>query len=196
MLLAGLFVVAFSHSLTSPISAHVPDSSTPDSLCAAIVTCDCDPTGTRTVFDITYSCIGVIVLSTYLAIHHNIPDQNDSQAQVEWVKIKTTLFALITPEIVIIWAIRERIMAKDIFRKNQHRKWTRTHEFFVQMGGLMQYVDNGVGGTYRKEIKDRGKEDILAKVVVIVPTTWFATQCIARHVQGADSCDGPGDALD
>ncbi|KAF8646429.1 hypothetical protein AX16_007222 [Volvariella volvacea WC 439] len=35
-----------------------------------------------------------------------------------------------------------------------------------------------------KEIKDHGKGDILAKALVVVQTTWFVAQCIARHAQG------------
>jgi hypothetical protein len=34
------------------------------------------------------------------------------------------------------------------------------------------------------EIKDRSKSDALSKTIVIVQTTWFAAQCIARAAQG------------
>ncbi|KAF8657418.1 hypothetical protein AX16_002215 [Volvariella volvacea WC 439] len=141
-------------------------------------------------------------------MHHNIPDQDDSPMKVAWLKIRTTLYALVAPEMVIMWAIRQRIMAGRIAEQNKHRGWTRTHGFFVQMGGLMQRVDDGGEVTYRvagvttpsspsvnwtavkipripeKEIKDHGKGDLLAKVIVVLQTTWFVAQCIARHVQG------------
>ncbi|KAF8642440.1 hypothetical protein AX16_009494 [Volvariella volvacea WC 439] len=199
MLLASLFLAAFAHSYASPTPVTVPGSTIPSPLCvvaAAITTSRCDPTRTRTIFDILYSCIGVILLCTYISIHHNIPDQSDSWARVTWMKIRTTLYALIAPEMVILWAIRQRIMAGKIAEENKHRGWTKTHGFFVQMGGLMQRID----GVYRvasvtnpsmkiphipeKEIMDHGKGDLLAKALVIVQTTWFVAQCIARHVQG------------
>ncbi|KAJ2917927.1 hypothetical protein MD484_g2479, partial [Candolleomyces efflorescens] len=36
----------------------------------------------------------------------------------------------------------------------------------------------------RDEIKDRSKSDALSKTVVLVQTSWFAAQCIARAAQG------------
>ncbi|KAF8645313.1 hypothetical protein AX16_007910 [Volvariella volvacea WC 439] len=206
MLLATLFLAALAHSLASPLPAPLPGSTIPSPVCvvaATITASRCDPTRTRTIFDILNSCIGVILLCTYISMHHNIPDQNDSRARVAWLKLRTTLYALIAPEVVIMWAIRQRIMAGRIAEENKHRGWTRTHGFFVQMGGLMQREVQGVE-TYKvagadiivdwgrlkiphipeKEIKDHGKGDLLAKAVVVVQTTWFVAQCIARHVEG------------
>ncbi|KAF8646426.1 hypothetical protein AX16_007219 [Volvariella volvacea WC 439] len=202
MFLASLFLAAVARSLASPVSVTVRGTTIPSPVCvvaAAMTVSRCDPTRTRTIFDILYSCIGVILLCTYISIHHNIPDQNDSRAKVMWLKVRTTLYALIAPELVIMWAIRQRIMAGRIMEKNKHRRWTRTHGFFVQMGGLMQrqrdsmykvlcnediMKETKMPAIPEKEIRDHGKGDILAKVLVLVQTTWFVAQCIARHVQG------------
>ncbi|KAF8657422.1 hypothetical protein AX16_002219 [Volvariella volvacea WC 439] len=207
MFLASLFLAIFARSLASPVPVTIPGSSIPSPVCivaAAITASKCDPARNRTLFDILYSCIGVILLCTYISMHHNIPDQNDSWRKVMWMKIRTTLYALIAPEMVIMWAIRQRIMAGKIVQENNHRGWTMTHGFFVQMGGLVQHID----GVYRvagvtnpqnrsvdwksmkiphipeKEIKDRGKGDLLAKAIVIIQTTWFVAQCVARHIEG------------
>ncbi|KAF8645819.1 hypothetical protein AX16_007551 [Volvariella volvacea WC 439] len=207
MFLAGLLLAAIARALASPVPTSVPDRSIPSPLCAvaaAVTASTCDPTRTRTLFDILWSCIGVILLCTYISIHPNIPDQTDSWAKSTWMRVRTTLYALLAPEVVIIWAIRQRIMAGKIARRNQHRGWTRTHGFFVQMGGLMRRVGTGQRATYRvscirydthwetvkipripeKEIRDRGKGDILSKAIVVIQTSWFVAQCIARHVQG------------
>ncbi|KAF8646425.1 hypothetical protein AX16_007218 [Volvariella volvacea WC 439] len=202
MFLAGFFFAAFARSLASPVPVSVPGATIPSPVCivaAAMTASRCDPTRTRTIPDILYSCIGVILLCTYISIHHNIPDQNDSRTKVIWIKIRTTLYALIAPEVVIMWAIRQRIMAGKIADENKHRRWTRTHGFYIQMGGLMQRQGDS---TYQvlchediakevkipdipeKEIKDHGKGDILAKALVVIQTTWFVAQCIARHNQG------------
>ncbi|KAF8645290.1 hypothetical protein AX16_007927 [Volvariella volvacea WC 439] len=204
MFLAGLFLTAFARSLASPVPITVPGSTTPSPVCvvAAVITASrCDPTQTRTLFDILYSCIGVILLCTYISMHHNIPDQDDSWAKVTWLKLRTTLYALIVPELVMMWAIRQWIMARNIARQNSDRGWTKTHGFFVQMGGLVQKESGGEVG-YRvvcdpkkltgmkipcipeKEIQDHGKGDLLAKAIVVIQTTWFVAQCIARRVQG------------
>ncbi|KAF8642785.1 hypothetical protein AX16_009418 [Volvariella volvacea WC 439] len=210
MLLMSLFLAAFAQSLASPVPVAVPGNNIPSPVCvvaAAVTASRCDPTRTRTIFDILYSCIGVILLCTYISIHHNIPDQNDSWAKVTWLKLRTTLYALIAPEIVIMWAIRQWIMARRIARENQDRRWTVTHGFFIQMGGLVQCIKEGERTRYEvlcppgpwalqewkstkipfipeKEIQDHGKGDLLAKAVVVIQTTWFVAQCIARHVQG------------
>ncbi|KAF8642441.1 hypothetical protein AX16_009495 [Volvariella volvacea WC 439] len=202
MFLASLFLTAFGRALASPVPVTVTGSTLPSPVCvvaASVTASRCDPTRTRTIFDILYSCIGVILLCTYISMHHNIPDQNDSWAKLMWIKMRMTFYALIAPEIIIMWAIRQRIMAGRIAQKNKHRGWTRTHGFFVQMGGLVQRQNDS---TYQvlcdekdvegariphipeKEIKDHGKGDLLAKALVVVQTTWFVAQCISRHVQG------------
>ncbi|KAF8642793.1 hypothetical protein AX16_009426 [Volvariella volvacea WC 439] len=211
MLLASLFIAAFARSIASPVPTAIPSSiPSPVYVVAATITASqCDPTRTRTIFDILYSCIGVILLCTYISIHHNIPDQNDSWAKATWLKIRTTLYALIAPEMVMMWAIRQWVMARRIARANKHRGWTSTHGFFIQMGGLVQRKQTREGTTYEvlctteyrdnedrnmksvkipcipeKEIQDHGKGDLLAKAIVVVQNTWFVAQCIARHVQG------------
>ncbi|KAF8657410.1 hypothetical protein AX16_002207 [Volvariella volvacea WC 439] len=209
MLLASLFLAALARSLASPVPISAPGTATPSPVCivaAAITASQCDPTRTRTIFDILYSCIGVILLCTYISIHHNIPDQNDSWAKVAWLKLRTSLYALLAPEMVIMWAIRQRIMAGKIAEQNKDRGWTKTHGFFVQMGGLMQQVEDAGEIAYQvacveimsaeewrniklpriteKEIRDHGKGDILAKAIVVLQTTWFVAQCIARRAQG------------
>ncbi|KAF8642794.1 hypothetical protein AX16_009427 [Volvariella volvacea WC 439] len=188
MLLACLFLAALAHSYASPVPVTVPGGTIPGPayiVAAAMGASQCDSTRTRTTFDILDSCIGVILLCTYISIHHNIPDQHDSRTRVMWLKIRMTLYALMAPEFMIIWAIRQRIAAGKIAEKNKHRRWTRTHGFFVQMGGLMQLQGDL---TYKilcdeedveaakiphipeKEIKDRGKGDFLAKALSLVIT--------------------------
>ncbi|KAF8641289.1 hypothetical protein AX16_010068 [Volvariella volvacea WC 439] len=204
MLLASLLLAAFARSLSSPVPATIPASPIPSPVCvvaAAVTASECDPTRTRTILDILYSCIGVILLCTYISMHHNIPDQDDSWAKVMWSKFRTMLYALMAPEMVIMWAIRQWIMARKIARDNKRRGWTRTHGFFVQMGGLVRRENVRGKLTYRvvcdpsdlkgikipsipeKEIKDHGKGDLLAKALVVVQTTWFVAQCIARRVE-------------
>ncbi|KAF8658899.1 hypothetical protein AX16_001943 [Volvariella volvacea WC 439] len=217
MFLAGLFLAALARSLASPTPISVPGNpnSSPSPICvvaaASIVPqSQCDPTRTRTLFDILYSCIGVILLCTYISIHHNIPDQGATWMQVKWMRIRTTLYALLAPEFVIMWAIRERVVAGRVANKMKDHGWTRTHGFFLQMGGLVRVRSDstyvvlqerwGVGGGGKrewnalgqceipripeKEIKDHGKGDLLAKAIVVIQTTWFVAQCIARHTQG------------
>jgi hypothetical protein len=85
------------------------------------------------------------------------------------------------------------------------QRWTRTHGFFVSMGGFILCDGDGnmiqtlsierlealvSEGKIRwpcisvDEIKDRSKRDVLSKGFAVLQTTWFITQCIARAVYG------------
>lgn len=86
------------------------------------------------------------------------------------------------------------------------RKWTIAHGFFVQMGGFVLstngrpvqaigcdnngfikdlptlIVENHINAptTTEAELHDRSKGDFISKTVIVLQTTWFIAQCIAR----------------
>lgn len=80
-------------------------------------------------------------------------------------------------------------------------EWTRTHGFFVIMGGF--YLFDGKKPIHplsryevedlvqrgllfppsEREIKDKSKGDALSKGFVLVQVMWFVMQCIARRIQ-------------
>lgn len=80
-------------------------------------------------------------------------------------------------------------------------EWTRTHGFFVAMGGFHLYkgdaplhplsrddikllIENSnVVVPTQRELQDKSKGDAISKGVVIVQTLWFLIQCAARIVQ-------------
>ncbi|TFK31088.1 hypothetical protein BDQ12DRAFT_565058, partial [Crucibulum laeve] len=81
--------------------------------------------------------------------------------------------------------------------------WTKTHAFFIQMGGFMLYEDNSpvrilsitefeellqkneieFPDILEQEIEDKSKGDMLSKGIVVLQTAWFIIQCIARASQ-------------
>jgi hypothetical protein len=107
--------------------------------------------------------------------------------------------ALIAPELTIIWAMRQWLVAgrlADKYKKNHN--WTRVHGFYTLMGGFLLY-DGDTAITplivelespsydfpdiIAEEITDRSKADTLVKGLVILQTGWFIIQCIARGVE-------------
>ncbi|KAF9472931.1 hypothetical protein BDN70DRAFT_967427, partial [Pholiota conissans] len=91
-------------------------------------------------------------------------------------------------------------------------QWTITHGFFLQMGGFMLSEDGRlkhilIDGSRRRtpnklqllynikegiinppriteeDIQDRSKGDIISKTIIILQTTWFIVQCLARWSQ-------------
>ena len=91
-------------------------------------------------------------------------------------------------------------------------RWTLAHGFFLQMGGFMLSEDGRpihilIDGSWpttpnklqliynieegiisppritEEDIQDRSKGDIISKTIIILQTTWFIVQCIARWSQ-------------
>ncbi|KAF8654680.1 hypothetical protein AX16_003470 [Volvariella volvacea WC 439] len=206
---------AISRNLANPVP--VPDNPIPPTspILNAIVsavdyTCQCDPRRVRTLWEIVYNCMSTITLCTFFAIHHNLPDPDASTMGKLWQKIKTTLYALLAPEAIITLAMRQRFVASRIARQYSAQGWTKTHGFFVQMGGLIyndgkdcHVITIGPEGDVRlgdfiisdpgraivlpeiteEEIQDKGKGNFISKAVVVIQTTWFVCNCIARHAQ-------------
>jgi len=111
------------------------------------------------------------------------------------------VYVLFAPEMVILWAARQHYGAKHFAKKHQRRGWTMTHGFFVIMGGFTLHDERGTPlrilepieleklseagrikwpSVTEEEIQDRSKGDCLSKGIVLVQTSWFVTQCIAR----------------
>ncbi|TFK65790.1 hypothetical protein BDN72DRAFT_860393 [Pluteus cervinus] len=158
--------------------------------------CDCSSVDGRTVYEIVRSCLVTIGACVYRAIHQNIPDPELSFWGRLGVTIKVTFCALIAPELIIWWAMRQWFGAKravrDMKEIKPELKWTHTHGQFAQMGGfarkdnkrvlhpmtLCDLVETGQIDidelqVTEKEINDKSKGDILSKTLVAFQTTWF-----------------------
>ncbi|KAF8644493.1 hypothetical protein AX16_008433 [Volvariella volvacea WC 439] len=212
MLLGTLFVFLLSRTLAHPVSP-LPDNPVPPTspvLNAFVTISDCirDPSKIRSTSELVWNCLGTIFICTYVAIHPNMPDRNATKSEKMWQKVKTCLYALLAPEAVIVMAMRQRFNASMIAKQFRGHGWTMTHGFFMIMGGMMQEDGDGYKvvtideyglswlGVERKEggimlptisedeIQDKAKGDFLTKLVVVIQTSWFVIQCIARHAQG------------
>ncbi|KAJ3758603.1 hypothetical protein EV360DRAFT_43528, partial [Lentinula raphanica] len=74
-------------------------------------TCD-DIHRCRTIFQILWSCIGVIVACTWVAVHPNLPGPNEGSTEILWRRLKLMLITLIAPEILVVWASRQWYAAR------------------------------------------------------------------------------------
>ena len=199
----------------------------------------------RSVWNIIWSCLVTIFSCTWVAVHPNIPCPKKRKTNgwidrcilnpiISFAKCRLTLFvcALLVPEYVLAWAIRQFLSARKIFKENESeyktlviflpiaviptnplldRGWSMTHGFFVIMGGFhlferMNNDDRGISpedgeplhpleasnlrdycGSFimltEAEIMDKGKSDWVAKSLVLLQTSWFVMQCIARAMR-------------
>jgi hypothetical protein len=77
-----------------------------------------DPTDRRSLSDIVQSCLATIFACTWLAIHANIPAPDEGFIRVNIARrLKIVLVALIAPELIILWAMRQWFVARFLARR-------------------------------------------------------------------------------
>jgi hypothetical protein len=131
----------------APLPAHflaatLHDSSTVTPTCNDIQNC-------RTRWDIIWSCITTVFLCTWVAVHPNVPEPVETKDLDRWQKAKNRskrfikerlllcVVALLVPDYILAWAIRQRLVAYSIVKKNG-----------TQLGPLKkQYHDTPQGGS-------------------------------------------------
>uniref|UniRef100_A0A0W0FG53 Uncharacterized protein n=1 Tax=Moniliophthora roreri TaxID=221103 RepID=A0A0W0FG53_MONRR len=168
-----------------------------------------DSTSTRTVYSIVWSCLTTVFACTWIAIHPNIPSPTDSQKRKILRRVGIMLVAIMAPEYVAVWALRQWLSAREITKRMRAMSdgppnWTITHSFFLVMGGFMLVDESGVlKGTLthqwmeelkeknliafpsiaEKEIQDKSKGDALSKVILLLQISWFLLQVVARAIR-------------
>lgn len=97
----------------------------------ATVTPTCnDIENCRTRWDIIWSCLTTVFLCTWVAVHPNIPEPVDNKELGLWqrardwsrrfIRERVLLFvvALLVPDYMLAWAIRQRLVAYSIVKRN------------------------------------------------------------------------------
>ncbi|KAK7024606.1 hypothetical protein VNI00_016167 [Paramarasmius palmivorus] len=141
------------YALARPIASSLSASSTDNSTSFDPVTGKCiDINGCRTTTGILWSCLSVIFICTWVAIHPNIPlvekfdHGNDRWTGDRWhpavavyQNVELMVVALLAPEFMILWAMRQREKAKKIGEQFKDYGWGMSHGFFMVMGGFALY---------------------------------------------------------
>ncbi|TFK50292.1 hypothetical protein OE88DRAFT_1631560 [Heliocybe sulcata] len=189
----SVFPIAASPNALANVSLLPPPSS---DTCDNIDNC-------RTLYNIVWSCIVTIFACTWVAIHPNIPPQDAHWAHKLGRRVVTTVYAIIAPECVVLWAAKQWFTSRRLAEKYKRKHgWTQTHGFFTIMGGFLPLLstpvhrDTGVHAApsldistlpfpdiTSREIQDRSKGDWFSKGAAILQTSWFLVQCIARRIQ-------------
>ncbi|KAF5312788.1 hypothetical protein D9619_002812 [Psilocybe cf. subviscida] len=103
--------------------------------------CTC-PKDQRSVFDIIWSCLAVIFTCTFVTIHPNVPHPEASSWQIMRRRAHLMCWALIAPELLVLWAMRQWYGARALGKLIKVPGWTNTHGYFVQMGGFMLWAND------------------------------------------------------
>ncbi|KAG0697664.1 hypothetical protein DFH29DRAFT_984172 [Suillus ampliporus] len=190
-------------------SASFPPANADDLSPDDIAACN----GYRTLYSVISSCILTLFACTWTSIHPNIPSPHETMFRVARRRAGIMLAALVAPELVILWAMRQFLHAGNVAKKfnnevfkGQSFKWSRTHGFFAMMGGFMLYHNHKPHHTLapdellelvlsesvdqhqaveitEDEVEDRSKGDMISKTVLILQITWFVTQYITRYIE-------------
>ncbi|KAG6915238.1 hypothetical protein DXG01_012570 [Tephrocybe rancida] len=126
----------------------------------------------RSISGIVWSCLITIFACTWIAVHPNIPRPNERPI---FRRLKIVALALIAPEIIVLWALRQWVSSRSLARKyrgasnayhhegmildpdmffsgfHQEFGWTQTHGFFVIMGGFHVREPGGTSFTLDSE---------------------------------------------
>ncbi|KZT04741.1 uncharacterized protein LAESUDRAFT_282252 [Laetiporus sulphureus 93-53] len=182
----------------APISRPTLIANTSPS-CQSITDC-------RTTYDIIYSCLTTVIACVWSAIHPDIMYPVGASWRAGLRRVGFMLAALIIPELYVLQALRQMKAAGQIADKYKDHGWTRTHGFFLLMGGFAQQCKDSTKSLTRldpekfhelvsneevefpniskDEIEDKSKVDVLSKCVVLLQVTWFVMQVISRYLQG------------
>jgi hypothetical protein len=84
-------------------------------------TCD-DGKDCRTLWQIVWNCLSTLFLCTWVSVHPNIPGPHEHWAKILRRRLGMMLALLIAPELMISWAMRQRILARQLAKEHE-RKW-------------------------------------------------------------------------
>ncbi|KAK7030087.1 hypothetical protein R3P38DRAFT_3394389 [Favolaschia claudopus] len=152
-------------------------------------------------FSVAWSCLVVIGLCTYVSFHPNVPRPNLSFWQKIWRRVQLTIVALIAPELIFAFAVRQYFVARWFVktRCSPNEKVSMTHGFFLAMGGfitpsnhpvvgdperLNKYI-KGIQDVAENEIKDKSKKDYLAKILTLLSVLDFLANLVQRTINQA-----------
>lgn len=85
--------------------------------------------GTRTTSDIITTCLATIFACTWTAIHPNVPAPNDSGFDIFKRRVRMLFCALLAPEAIATFALRQRLAASQITEK--YNSWVEMRECYI-----------------------------------------------------------------
>ena len=165
---AMLFLL-FIYYLVQGVSINATPNSSIDNLSLDTNHCS-DLTHCRTIWNMVWSCLVTIFSCTWVAVHPNIPCPKTRKANScieRWIwnpllsfaehRLPLFVCALLVPEYVLGWAVRQFWRARQIVDENKcefeilghvfinsllDRRWSMAHGFFIIMGGLHLFKHN------------------------------------------------------
>jgi len=68
----------------------------------------------RSIWDIVWSCLVTIFACSWVSVHPNIPGRGESKAKIALRRLELMFWAIVAPELIIYWAMRQWFGARRI----------------------------------------------------------------------------------
>ena len=159
----------------------------------------------RGTFDILWTSLITIIISTYTMLCLNVPVQKDSNLRLVGRRLLWMFLGIIGPEFVLIYAAGQWSRAKWSAKafKEEHPEWHMRHAFFADMGGFVLHTRDEIvfpvnaiqlrwlvrhkyvefPKITRRELWDKSKQDTFTKVITAFQVDYMIIQCAARAAQ-------------
>jgi hypothetical protein len=120
LLLEMLFIFLLTYALGRSIKAAplaLPSSSNGIQF-RDVHTCDCsNAPNQRSLFNIIWGCLVTVFACTWISVHPNVPSLSDSYLTIMRRRIRIMINALIVPEGVMYWAMRQWLGSRKLARR-------------------------------------------------------------------------------
>ena len=140
-------------------------------------------------------------------LHLNVPAETDTFWVITFRKARWFFLALLAPELVMLFAYGQwasALRSVEDMKEAGYHQWTIIHAFYADSGGFViqapdfkafpitakqvhylvqrEYLE--IPSITSREIWDKSKADLFAKIVASCQAIWLVTQTIARAIQG------------
>ena len=83
---------------------------------ASDTSCD-DVNDCRTLSTIIFTCLATLTACTWASVHPNIPEETEGKIVVALRRFRLMLLTLLAPEIIILWALRQHMVARGFAKR-------------------------------------------------------------------------------
>ena len=94
-------------------------------------TCVCPAIG-RSIWDILWSCLATIFACSWVSVHPNIPGPNESWWRIFLRRLELMFWAVVGPEMIICWAFRQWIGARNLQERYKGELSSLIHIFICK----------------------------------------------------------------
>ena len=114
LILTLIYLFHGFQSHAAPLTSILEESSSNATvIITPLATCICPP-DQRTIWDILWSCLATIFACSWVSVHPNIPGPNESSWRVLLRRLELMFWAIVGPEMVIAWALRQWLGACNL----------------------------------------------------------------------------------